>query len=191
MNCKNCQSERYSRNGRARGSQRFKCKECGLNFIEGDRRKNPKTAIKKALCVILYSFVKTSFNMLGKILGHAPSLIYRWVAEAMETTQEPHFSSDIQEIEFDEMWHFVQKKIKNSGSSKRWNVAAGELLPGLQGVVMLQRSQKLYDKVKHLVRKRRVLVSEEIYAKQFALFMPQTWDILHKISELHMTGLVA
>lgn len=73
--CKQCESEDIVRNGKARGVQRYKCKVCGLNFVEGDRRQNPQTAIKKALCVLLYSLGKASFSMLGKILGHAPSII--------------------------------------------------------------------------------------------------------------------
>ena len=140
MRCKNCNGEEIKKNGFVRGAQRYKCKQCGLNFIEGDRRKKSQTAVKKALCVILYSLGKASFNMLGKILGHSPSLIYRWIKAAMQETPEPEISPSIQEIEFDEMWHFVEKKVKNSGSSKRWIVAAGELLPGLQGIVMLQPS---------------------------------------------------
>ena len=140
MRCKKCHGEKLRKNGFVREIQRYKCKECGFNFVEGDRRQKSQTAVKQALCVILYRLGKASFNLLGKILGHSPSIIYRWIKKAMETTQEPQISSDIQEIEFDEMWHFLQKKVKNSGSSKRWIVVQGELLPGLQGVVMLQRS---------------------------------------------------
>ena len=138
--CKSCKSEDVRKNGRVRGAQRYKCKACSLNFVNGDRRNKPQTAVKKALCVILYSLGKASFSMLGKILGHAPSIIYRWVVEAMEKTPEPSISQDIREIEFDEMGHFLQKKVKSSGSSKPWIVAAGELLPGLQGALILQRS---------------------------------------------------
>jgi hypothetical protein len=86
-------------------------KGCGLNFIEGDRRLKPETDVKKALCVLLYSLGKASFSMLGKILGHSPSIIYRWVTEAMDATPEPNISWDIQEIEFDEMWHFLKKRV--------------------------------------------------------------------------------
>lgn len=140
VSCKTCNEQEIVKNGRVRGIQRYKCKACGLNFIEGDKRFKRETAVKKALCVILYSLGKASFSMLGKILNHSPSIIYRWVVESIENTEEPSISQDLQEIEFDEMWHFLQKKVKNSGSSRPWIVAAGELLPGLQGVVMLQRS---------------------------------------------------
>ena len=110
MECKNCGSNKVVKNGYARDLQRYKCKECKLNFIEGDRRKKPKTAVKKALCVLLYSLGKISFSMLGKLLGHSPSIIYRWVVEAMGKTANPEISNEIQEMEFDEMWHFVGSK---------------------------------------------------------------------------------
>jgi transposase len=140
MHCKGCQREEIVKNGKVRGLQRYKCKSCQLNFIDGDRRYKPQTAAKKALCVLLYSLSKASFNMLGKVLDHSPSIVYRWIKEAIDTTQEPEISGDIKEMEFDEMWHFIQKKVKKSGLSKRWIVVAGEPLPGLQAVVMLQPS---------------------------------------------------
>jgi hypothetical protein len=49
-------------------------------------------------------------------------------------TPEPEISEDIQEIEFDEMWHFRKKKTTNFGSSRRLTVAAGELSDGLSAV---------------------------------------------------------
>ena len=130
-----------------RGVQRYKCKECGFNFVQGDRRKKNETAVKKALSVLLYGFGKGSFTMIAKILGNAPSLIYRWIKEAMNDISEPSIPSDIEEVEFDEMWHFVKKKVKNCGSSKRWIVAVGEPLPGLQAVVMLQPSSDCTTKL--------------------------------------------
>ena len=53
MHCKQCHSKEIIRNGCVRGVQRYKCNECRLNFVEGDRRQKPQTAVKKALCVIL------------------------------------------------------------------------------------------------------------------------------------------
>lgn len=140
VSCKRCESKRAVKNGEVRGKQRYRCKECGLNFIEGDGRVNESLVVKKALAVILYSLGKASFNMLGKIFGHSPSLLYRWIVEEMAKLPEPAISGDIKEMEFDEMWHFIGSKKTNSGSSRRWIVAQGELLPGWSAVVMLQRS---------------------------------------------------
>ena len=55
-------------------------------------------------------------------------------------SDELAIAPEIQEIEFDEMWHFIQSKKEKSGLLKPWIVAQGELLPGYSVVVMLQRS---------------------------------------------------
>ncbi len=140
IRCKRCNCENIVKNGIVRGSQRYRCKECRFNFIEGDARTKPATVAKKAMAVVLYSLGKASFNMLGKLFGHSPSLIYRWIVEEMGKIEEPVVAGDIKEMEFDEMWHFVGSKKTKDGSSKPWIVAQGELSPGLLAIVMLQHS---------------------------------------------------
>lgn len=138
--CKRCQSEEIVKNGLVRGKPRFKCKQCGLNFIEGDCRVKESVAVQKALAVILYALGKASFGMLAKVFGVSRSLTYRWIKEEAGTLPEPAISEDIREMEFDEMWHFIGSKKTKNGSSKRWIVAHGELLPGLSAIVILQPS---------------------------------------------------
>jgi len=69
IQCKRCQSAFIVKNGLVRYKPRYKCKACGLNFIEGDMRVKENLVVKKALAVILYSLGKASFGMLGKIFG--------------------------------------------------------------------------------------------------------------------------
>jgi transposase-like protein len=138
--CKRCSGDRTVKNGIVRGQSRYRCKDCGYNFISGDRRIKESVAVKKALAVILYSLAKASFSMMGKIFGCSRSLVYRWIVKEGAKTEDPFISGEIKEIEFDEMWHFVQSKKTKNGSSKLWIVATGELLPGLSAIVMLQRS---------------------------------------------------
>jgi len=139
--CKNCKSEKTVKSGRVRGKQRYKCKECGYNFVIGDERTNEKIAALKALCVLLYSLGKGSYNMMGKLFGRNRSLIYRWIREAGLNAEEPAINGEITQIEFDEMWHFIQSKKTNFGSSKPLTVAAGELSPGFSVVVIAQHSE--------------------------------------------------
>lgn len=139
MICKKCSSESIVKNGIVRCQQRYRCKECKLNFVEGDKRVKQTTSIKKALSVILYTMSKASFNFLGKLFNCSPTQPYNWVKEAALTIEEPEIRENIQEIEIDEMWHFVKKKLKSSGSSKPLIVAHGKQLPGLQVVVILQQ----------------------------------------------------
>ena len=61
--CKNCKSEKVVKSGNVRGKQRYKCRECGYNFVIGDKRTNEKIVAMKALCVLLYSLGKGSYNM--------------------------------------------------------------------------------------------------------------------------------
>ena len=136
--CKNCKSEKVVKGGKVRGKQRYKCKECGYFFVNGDERTNEKIAALKALCVLIYSLGKGSYNMMGKLFGRNRSLIYRWIREAGLNTEEPAINGEIAQIEFDEMWHFIQSKKESFGSSKPLTVVAGELSPGFSVVVIAQ-----------------------------------------------------
>jgi len=140
IKCKNCNSREITKNGKKREKQRYKCKECGYNFVMGDERTNEKIIAMKALVVLFYTLAKGSYNMLGKIFNRDRSLIYRWIKEAGLRFDEPEIEGEIKEIEFDEMWHYIGKKNERNGSSRRWIAAQGELSPGYSVVVMLQRS---------------------------------------------------
>jgi len=140
ITCKNCKSEHKTKSGTVNNKQRYKCKDCGYHYVEGDGRTNDKVAAKKALCVLLYSLGKASFRMLAKIFDTNQSLVYRWIVEAGAKLPEPRIDNDITEIEFDEMWHFVKAKKTSYGLSKHLTVAQGELSPGYSVVVMLKHS---------------------------------------------------
>ena len=139
--CKNCHSDNNTRNGKTRGKQRYKCKECGLNFVVGDERTSDSIIALKALVVLLYSLAKGSYGMLGKIFGRHRSLIYRWVKEAGLSLNEPVINGEIKEIEFDEMWHFINSKKTNFGLSKPLIVTQGKLSLGNSVIVILQHSE--------------------------------------------------
>jgi len=138
--CKNCNNETVVKSGFVRGKQRYKCKGCGYNFVEGDARTNERIAAKKAMCVIFYSLGKGSYNMLAKIFDTWPSLVYRWIVEAGAKLPDQEISGEIREMEFDEMWHFVGNKKTKDGLSRPLTVAHGELWPGCSAVVILQHS---------------------------------------------------
>ena len=137
--CKSCRSEKTVKNGIVRKVQRYRCKGCGLSFVLGDRRIKESVVVKKALSVILYALGKASYGTLAQLFGCSRSLICRWIAKEAKKLSLPEIDSEIKEIEFDEMWHFIQAKKTRNGSLKPWIVAAGEPLPGLSVVVMLQR----------------------------------------------------
>ena len=146
MVCKYCSSIRIVKNGRARGKQRYRCKDCTVNFVTGDRRINPKTTIKRAFSVILYSFCKASFGFIGKLFGVSRTTAYKWICQEAAHLESPQVSNGIKEMEFDELWHFVQSKKTKDGSSKRMLALEGKLLPGLSAVVILRLSNDCMTK---------------------------------------------
>jgi transposase len=144
--CKRCGSERAVKSVIIAGKQRYRCKECGSNFREGDKRTNDKVAAKKALCILLYSKAKGSFRMMGRILGIDHALVYRWKRAFVESLPEPKVSGNIQQMEFEEMWHFIGSKKENFGSSKPLTVVQGELRHGCSAVVVLKHSRDFTTK---------------------------------------------
>ncbi len=108
--CKRCGNQTIVKNGRVRGQQRYRCKACGFNFIEGDLRVDDTLVIKKALAVILYSVAKASFGMLGHIFGVSRSLAYRWIKAEAERLPEPEVPGDIRDAYSGESCHSIQGK---------------------------------------------------------------------------------
>jgi transposase-like protein len=147
ITCKNCQQDTTTKNGFVRNKQRYKCHAGGYNFVLGDARHKRSTELKKALSIILYSLGKSSFGFLAKLFGVSRTTTYYWIRQAAAMTDEPTIDADIQELEFDEMWHFIQSKKEKSGLLKPWIVAQGELLPGCSVVVMLQHSNGFTTKL--------------------------------------------
>jgi transposase-like protein len=138
--CKQCDGKDFVKNGFVRGQQRYRCKSCGLNFVVGDKRVKEDTAIKRAFAVILYSLGKSSYGFIAKLLGVTRPAVQKWLRRETDLLGTPEIPATIEEMEFDEMWHFIGSKKTNSGSSRPWIVLHGELSPGFSAVVMLQPS---------------------------------------------------
>ena len=141
MQCKNCSANAIIKNGKVRSKQRFQCKMCGYNFVEGDSRIKQETLIKRAFAVILYALGKASYGFIAKLFGVTPPAVLKWLKKEAAVMKEPGIRATIRNIEFDEMWHFIQSKKTKNGSSKQWIVIQGELLDGLSAIVMLKPSE--------------------------------------------------
>lgn len=109
VSCKKCSEVRVIRAGYQRGCQRYECKSCGSNFIEGDRRTGKEEKLK-SLAALLYSQGKGSYGFIGKLMNKHRSTVYRWVKKMAEALPDPVIDQDIKDIEIDELWHYVQQK---------------------------------------------------------------------------------
>jgi transposase len=136
--CPKCAHSRVVKNGHVQTVQRWKCRACGYEFTRTTPRGEPTA--KKALALLLYSMGRASYGIIARLLQVSRTTVYRWIRQTAEGLPEPPLPAEMQEVEFDEMWHFVGSKKRNAGSGKRWTVLRGELSPGLSVVVMLRRS---------------------------------------------------
>jgi len=102
------------KSGFVNGEQRYRCNECGCQFVP--TREQGMGAKKKsvALCLYLHGL---SFRAIGKIIKVHYSAVYRYIrkyAEANYEKPEPPKDAAIV-LELDEMWHYLHDKKTNSG----------------------------------------------------------------------------
>ena len=138
ITCKNCGSTEYTKNGKVRSVQRYKCKSCGHNFIIGDKREKVSPE-GKALAVILYSTGKASYGFISKLFKVTRAAVLKWIRNIALSITEPEIDSEIKEIQIDEMWHFINEKNTKFGYGEPWIVIQKKLSDGFLAIVLLKR----------------------------------------------------
>lgn len=135
--CKNCGSTDCTKNGKVRNKQRYKCKSCGYNFVEGDKREKVKPE-GKALAVLLYSTGKSSYGFISKLFNVSRTAVLKWIRKVAQRLPEPVIDRDIKEVQIDEMWHFINEKNESCGYGEPWIVVETKPLDGLLAIVLLK-----------------------------------------------------
>jgi transposase len=140
MICKKCGSDQYVKNGTVRAKQRYKCKCCGFNFVIGDQREKVSSE-GKALAILMYGRGKASYGFIAKLFKVSSVAVMKWIKCEAEKLPEPEIDASIQEVSFDEMWHFVDEKKRKYGFGGQWSAFEIKPLDGLSGLVLLRRSK--------------------------------------------------
>ena len=117
--CKYCCGKNYVKNGIVKKKQRFLCRDCNRTFREGDNRE--KYSNDKRLKVIR-SYLEGVGIMAIERLENVPNpLIIKWIRnisnimrKILNETKIPEEAKDIQILELDELFSYVQKKHKKS-----------------------------------------------------------------------------
>ncbi len=134
LRCKRCGSAEQVKNGLMRGQQRYRCKACGLNFTDTPARGRPLAM--KVTAVLLY-VSGLSMNRTAKLLGVSTPAVQAWIeqfAAAYAPKPEPQGRALV--IELDEMWHYLKKSRRNSGSGRLGIVLQADWLIGSAGIVI-------------------------------------------------------
>ena len=119
IKCKSCNSERYVKNGYNGGKQRYKCKECGGNFREGDLRERYDLE-KKLKCVKMY-LEGVGIRSIERLEEVPNPLIIKWIRKfskilkaKLNEIEIPQDAKKIQIIELDELFSYCKKKLTKS-----------------------------------------------------------------------------
>ena len=113
MDCPRCQSKNKVKTGFQGNKQRFKCKDCSRLFIENQEKAYPAEMRQKAIALYLEGL---GFRAIGRFLGVSNVTVLNWVRQAAKALPSPEKAAKVEILELDEMWHFVKKRVKNSGS---------------------------------------------------------------------------
>ena len=136
--CKKCSGTNCTKNGKVRSKQRFKCKSCGHNFVIGDEREKV-SAEGKALAVLLYSTGKSSYGFISKLFNVSRPAVLKWIRNVAQSLPEPKIDAQIQEVQIDEMWHFINQKNERYGYGEPWIALQTKPSDGLLAIVLLKR----------------------------------------------------
>ena len=141
--CSRCGSTSYVKAGKIWDKQRYKCKACNYQFTRFSKKGRPLE--QKALAVFLYCH-SLSFNAIGRIFGVHASSVQRWVEDfANKHCKKPEPTKQVSIIiEVDEMWHYVKKKLKNSGYGKQLILMEIDSLTGNAEIVVLRTCLKSF-----------------------------------------------
>jgi transposase-like protein len=137
ITCKNCGSENYVKNGKVRKKQRYKCKACGNNFIVGDELEKVSPE-GKALAALLCGSGKSSYGFIANLFNVTRPAVQKWIRKIASRLPEPKPDDDIQEVQIDEMWHFIDQKNKKYGYGGPWTVLQTKPSHGLLAIVLLK-----------------------------------------------------
>ena len=118
IRCKSCSSGNYVKNGFVDGVQRYKCKECTMNFVDGDKRQ--KYTAADHLKVIKLYLENCGIRTIERLTGVRNSQISKWIegiaahikSEMSKVQNNLNSVKDIAILEIDELCTYIKKDRK-------------------------------------------------------------------------------
>lgn len=94
--------------------QRYKCKNCGYNYTQPTKYRIP---LHKRIEAIKLYLEGVGFRGIERLTGISHNTVILWVKNLAHEIERmrPEIEGKIVDVEIDEMWHFIQKKLKNAG----------------------------------------------------------------------------
>ena len=135
-----------------RAKQRYKCKDCGLNFVDGDQRRG-KNIAKQRIAIHLY-LEGMGFRAIGRVVDVSNVTVLNWIRKAGEQIKAYHDAQEapkqVEIIELDELWHFVGKKKRKLWIWVALDRAGGRILDFVTGSRQASTGKRLWEKIKNI-----------------------------------------
>ncbi len=133
--CYQCGCVRCVKNGFMQGQQRYRCKECGYNFINKPRRGRSQATLGLAVWLYLSGL---SQRRIARLLGVSTPAVLKWIkAFALKNAPKPVPAGEgVAVVELDEMWHFLKKSPAKSGYGRLIVLLQDSSLTGNVGIVI-------------------------------------------------------
>lgn len=134
MECKKCGATEHSKNGFIKGHQRYKCKNCGYQFVP-TLQKGFDEQTKLTACLLYINGL--SFRTIARLLHTSATSVLSWVRKfALQHYEKPQPNAEAVVIQLDEMWHFLHLKKTNFGYGKLIMLIHDNPLTGNMAIVI-------------------------------------------------------
>jgi hypothetical protein len=135
ITCYRCGCERCVKNGFMQDQQRYKCKECGYNFIDKPRRGHSQATL--ALAVWLYH-CGVSQRRIALLFGVSPPAVRKWIKNyALNNAPKPvPTGQGAMIVKLCELRRILQTRPARSGYGTLWVVLEDKSLTGDTAVLV-------------------------------------------------------
>ncbi len=114
LNCPNCTSDNFIKSGFMKGSQRYKCKNCGFHYTVSQKSDTSSNEHRRT-ALILY-LEGLGFRSIGRVLGFSHVAVYNWIRDFGEKLEDLKKDETVKIVEMDEMHSYVGSKKNIVGS---------------------------------------------------------------------------
>jgi hypothetical protein len=87
---------------------------------------------------LLYGSGKSSYGFIANLFNVTRPAVQKWIRKIASRLPEPKPDDDIQEVQIDEMGHFIDQKNKKYGYGGPWTVLQTKPSDGLLAIVLLK-----------------------------------------------------
>ena len=108
MRCPKCKNDNLRKDGKAKGKQRYNCKNCNYHFtVERKSTSVPELIKKQALQLYLEGL---GFRSIGRFLQVSHVSVYKWIRQFGERLDSIRSEQKIHVVDLEEMHTYIRQK---------------------------------------------------------------------------------